>query len=109
MNLVVVSSLSCDEGLYFRYITMMASEDLGYDILLEAQESDTDYYFELLKRKGWFDFVDDFVQPEWNVDGIRIDRELNYPRTIQTDGIRCENTPRILGQLKEFKRYEDKL
>ena len=48
MNLIVVSSLSCDEGLYFRYITMIAKHDLNYDILLEAQKEDIDYYFKLL-------------------------------------------------------------
>lgn len=105
MNLIVVSSLSCDEGLYFRYITMIAKQDLGYDILLEAQKEDIDYYFKLLKKKGWFDFVDDFVQPEWREDGVRIDKELNYSRTIQVDSIKCENTLNILGQLKGFEKW----
>jgi hypothetical protein len=105
MNLIVVSSLSCDEGLYFRYITMIAKQELDYDILLEAQKEDIDYYFKLLKKKGWFDFVDDFIQPEWREEGIRIDRELNYPKTIQVDSIRCENTLNILGQLKGFEKW----
>lgn len=105
MNLIVISSLSCDEGLYFRYITMIAKEDLGYGILLEAQKEDIDYYFKLLKRKGWFDFVDDFVLPEWREEGVRIDKELNYSRTIQVDSIKCENTLNILGQLKGFEKW----
>tara|TARA_Y100000593_G_C4215274_1_gene288888 strand:+ start:367 stop:687 length:321 start_codon:yes stop_codon:yes gene_type:complete len=105
MNLIVVSSLSCDEGLYFRYITMIAKQELSYDILLEAQKEDVDYYFNLLKKKGWFDFVDDFVQPEWREEGVRIDKELNYPKTIQVDSIRCENTLNILGQLKGFEKW----
>ena len=105
MNLIVVSSLSFDEGLYFRYITMIAKQELSYDILLEAQKEDVDYYFKLLKRKGWFDFVDDFVQPEWREDGVRIDKELNYPKTIQVNSIRCENTLGILGQLKGFEKW----
>ena len=105
MNLIILSSLSYDEGLYFRYVTMMAKEELSYDILLEAQKEDVDYYFELLKRKGWFDFVDDFVQPEWKIDGIRIDKELNYPRTIQVSSIKCENTLNIVGQLKGFEKW----
>ena len=105
MNLIIVSSLSCDEGLYFRYVTMMAKEELSYGILLEANKEETDYYFNLLKEKGWFDFVDDFVLPEWREEGVRIDRELNYPKTIQVDSIRCENTLNILGQLKGFERW----
>jgi hypothetical protein len=92
---------------------MMASEELGYDILLEAQKEDIDYYFKLLKKMGWFDFVDDFVQPEWKEDGVKIDRrqqpknpilELNYRKTIRVDGIRCENTLDILGQLKSLEK-----
>tara|TARA_B100000029_G_scaffold417697_1_gene422455 strand:+ start:292 stop:549 length:258 start_codon:yes stop_codon:yes gene_type:complete len=84
---------------------MVAKQELDYDILLEAQKEDVDYYFKLLKRKGWFDFVDDFVLPEWREEGVRIDRELNYPKTIQVDNIRCENTLNILGQLKGFEKW----
>ena len=103
MNLIVVSSLSCDEGLYFRYITMIAQQELDYDVLLEAKKEDVDYYFKLLKKMGWFDFVDDFVQPEWNLDGVRIDKELNYARTVQVRSITCENTLNILGQIKTLR------
>ena len=81
MNLIVVSKLTCNEGLYFRYLTMIAKEELDYDILIEASESTIDDYYRLLKRKGWFDFVDDFVTPEHREEGIRIDTELNYPKT----------------------------
>ena len=103
MNLIIVSSLSCDEGLYFRYVTMMAKTELNYDILLEAEEEKVDYYFKLLKKHGWFDFVDDFVQPEWAEEGVRIDKELNYPKTVQVGNIRCENTLSILGQIKSLR------
>ena len=114
MNLIIVSSLSCDEGLYFRDITMMAKEELDYSVLLEAQIEDVDYYFNLLKKHGWFDFVEDFVQPEWKEEGVRIDRrlqpekpllEINYPKTIKVDSIKCENTLNILGKLKGFKKW----
>jgi hypothetical protein len=103
MNLIIVSSLSCDEGLYFRYITMIAKEELDFDVLLEAQKEDVDHYFKTLKDHGWFDFVDDFIQPEHREEGIRVDRELNYPKTIQVDKIRCENTLSIIGQVKSLK------
>lgn len=106
MNLIIVASLSCDEGLYFRHVTMIAKQELDYDVLLEARAEDVDRYFNLLKEHGWFDFVYDFVQPEWNEDGIRIDRKLNYPRTIQVDKIKCENTLNILGQLKAFREWD---
>ena len=54
----------------------------------EAEKEAEDYYYNFLKEKGWFDFVEDFVQPEWKVEGVRIDTELNYPMTIQAPYIR---------------------
>ena len=72
----------------------------------EAQKEDVDKYFNLLREKGWYDFVDDFIVPEWNVDGVRIDKNLNYPRTIQVPQIKCENTLNILGQLKTMRELK---
>ena len=40
MNLIVVSSLTCDEGLFFRYISMMAKTRLEYDVLIEAKKEE---------------------------------------------------------------------
>ena len=103
MNLIVVSNLTCNEGLYFRYLTMIAKTELNYDILIESPHNKIDYYYALLKRKGWFDFTDDFVTPEDREEGIRIDTELNYPRTIKVPQICCENTPSLLGQIKSMR------
>ena len=103
MNLIVVSGLTCDEGLYFRYISMMASQELNYDVLVEAERGDIDHYFNLLREKGWHDFVTDFVQPEWRIEGVRIDDELNYARTIKVNTISHENTLNLLGQIKGLR------
>jgi hypothetical protein len=81
---------------------MMAKQDLNYSVLIESNEDKIDYYYKKLKTHGWFDFVDDFVTPEHNEDGVRIDNELNYPRTIKVDKITCENTLSLLGQIKFF-------
>jgi len=102
MNLIVVSSLTCNEGLYFRYISMMAKTELGQDVLVEVEKEKTDHYYHLLKKMGWFDFVDDFIEPRHRLEGIRIDTEYNFPYTIKTRQIRCENTLNILGQLKSI-------
>ena len=106
MNLVFESSLTCNEGLYFRYISMVAKNDLNYDILIEAQKEDIDYYFNLLRSKGWYDFVDDFIEPEWRLEGVRIDTEWNYPMTIKVPQIRCADTLSILGQLKSLRKLD---
>jgi len=106
VNLIIESSLTCDEGLYFRFVSMVAKKDLNYDILIEAREEDTDHYFHLLKSHGWFDFVDDFVEPRHRLEGVRIDTELNYPMTIKVSQIRCENTLNVLGQLKSLRELK---
>lgn len=104
MNLIVVSTLTCNEGLYFRYLTMIAKNELKYDILIEASEDSIDDYYKLLKSKGWFDFVDDFVAPRHKEEGVRIDTELNYPMTIKTPQICCENTLNLIGQIKSMRQ-----
>ena len=106
MNLIISSNLSSDppsEGLFFRYITMEAKKTLNYNVLIEVEKEMEDFYYNFLRRKGWFDFVEDFVQPEWDVRGVRIDNELHYPMTIQVPYIRCENTPDLLGQIKSIR------
>ena len=79
---------------------MMAKQDLDYSVLIESDKEKIDHYYKKLKIHGWFDFVDDFITPENNEDGVRIDNELNYPRTIKVDKITCENTLSLLGQIK---------
>ena len=99
-----MTELTCNEGLYFRFITMVAKHELDYDILIEARNrKEVDKYYKILKPNGWFDFIDDFVLPESNIIGVRIDVSLNYPMTIKTDRITCENTPMILGQIKSLR------
>ena len=84
---------------------MTAKYDLDYEnIRIEAVDKDSiDEYYKILKNKGWYDFTDDFILPEWNVDGVRIDTELNYPMTVRASQINCENTPSILGQIKSLR------
>ena len=106
MNLIIVADLSSDppsEGLYFRFLTMVAQRELGYDVLLESEQEMIDINWKFLKRKGWFDFVDDIIIPEWRLEGVRIDTQNNYPMTIRTPYIRCENTPNLLGQIKNMR------
>ena len=103
MNLIVVSELTYNEGLYFRYITMIAKKELEYCPVIEVEKEKEDHFYSLLKSKGWLDFVEDFVQPEWRIEGVRIDTKLNYPMTIRTNQITCENSLNILGQIKSLK------
>jgi len=103
MNLIVVSDLTCNEGLYYRHLTMIAKTELNYDVLIEAEENKIDYYYALLKSKGWFDFTDDFIEPRHREEGVRIDTELSYAKTIKTDTICCENALNLIGQIKVMR------
>jgi hypothetical protein len=83
---------------------MIAKHDLNYEVLVEASsEKQIDKYYKILKSHGWHDFIDDFIVPEWDVVGVRIDIKLDYPTTIKIDQITCENTPNILGQIKSLR------
>jgi len=104
MNLIIVSSLTCDEGLFFRHVSMMGKTEMDYDVLVESKKEEVDLYYKILKDHGWFDFVDDFILPEWQEDGVRIDTQINYPRTILTSTISCQNTPHILRQMEFLKK-----
>ena len=83
---------------------MVAKGDLDYDILIEAKDAkNIDKYYKILKKHKWHDFVDDFIVPEWSIQGVRIDTELRYPMTIKTKQITCENMPSLLGQIKSIR------
>jgi len=106
MNLIINADLSSDppsEGLYFRFLTMVAQKDLDYCVVLEAEKEKIDNYYHFLKERGWFDYVNDIIVPEWREEGVRLDTELSYPMTIKAEYIRCENTPLLLGQLKTLR------
>ena len=106
MNLIINAGLSSDppsEGLYFRFLTMVAQKDLDYCVVLEAEKDMIDTYYHFLKKKGWFDYVNDIIVPEWREEGVRLDTDWTYPLTVKTKYIRCENTPLLLGQLKNLR------
>lgn len=106
MNLIITSKIACDppsEGLYFRHFTMEAKHALDYDILLESEKESIDFYYKFLKERGWYDFIDSIITPQEREEGVRIDTELTYPRTILTKYIRCENTLNLLGQIKSLR------
>ena len=106
MNLIISSELTSDppsEGLYFRYVTMVAKQDLDYSVVIETEKRNIDKYYRFLKIKGWYDYIEDFVIPEWRVEGVRIEPTLNYPRTIRAAFIKYENVPVLLGQMKSLR------
>tara|TARA_B100000131_G_scaffold225330_1_gene216944 strand:+ start:624 stop:893 length:270 start_codon:yes stop_codon:yes gene_type:complete len=83
---------------------MISKEELNLGVVIESKEEEIDTYYKMLKPKGWMDFVDDFVIPEWKIEGIRLDTELNYPMTIKAESISCENALSLTGQIKSLSK-----
>ena len=81
---------------------MTAKSHLAMDIIVEAKKEQIDYYYKLLKKKGLYDFVSEIVPPEYEVDGVRLDTELNYPLTVQTDSIHVFNVTNLISQIKSL-------
>ena len=102
MNLIVVSDLTTNEGLYFRYLTMTVKSYLGMDVLIEARKEQIDYYYKLLKRKGLYDYVSEILPTDTKEEGIRLDTELNYPLTVTTKKISVTNVNNLIMQIKSL-------
>ena len=46
-----------------------------------------------------FDYVQDIVTPEEKENGIRVDYELNYPKTVVTQKITLDNQEKLLKHI----------
>ena len=102
MNLIVVSHLTTNEGLYFRYLNMTVKSYLGMDVMVGAEKEQIDYYYKLLKRKGLYDYVSEILPQDTKEEGIRLDTELNYPLTVKTKNISVTNVNTLIMQIKSL-------
>jgi hypothetical protein len=81
----------------FRDLTLYCHCFLHAEILIESE--DPDPYWNWMRARGGMDFVEDFVRPGTE-DGVRLDVEPNFPRSVITDRIAPENVHRLIAQLK---------
>ncbi|MBE2214953.1 MAG: hypothetical protein IAE82_13860 [Opitutaceae bacterium] len=81
----------------FRDLTLFCHIFLRVDTVIESEH--VDLYYRWLKMRGGMDFVDDFVRPG-SEDGVRLDTEHQFPRTIVTDRIVPENTQKLMRQIR---------
>ena len=109
MNLIVVSHLTTNEGLYFRYLTMVTSLNLGLDVLVESQKQQRDYYFNLLKKKGLYDYVMEIVTPEEREEGIRLDTDMNFPLSVTAENISVDNVMSLIIQIQSLVSVKKKI
>lgn len=79
---------------------MTCSHNLYFSILLEVCHKDQDFYYKQMKRAGLMDFIEELITPEDKEEGIRLDSEIVYPKTILVKKITFENVVGILGQVK---------
>jgi hypothetical protein len=84
----------------FRDLTLYCNIFLKVDIVIESD--DPDIYWRWMRTNGGMDFIDDFVRPG-KEDGVRVDFELNYPRTVLTDRIAPENVHKLIGQIQSLQ------
>ncbi|EIP97870.1 hypothetical protein OpiT1DRAFT_02320 [Opitutaceae bacterium TAV1] len=81
----------------FRDLTLYCNVFLKDDIVIESE--DPDPYVRWMRPRGGMDFVEDFVRPG-SEDGVRLDTEHNYPRSVITDRIAPENVHRLIGMIR---------
>jgi hypothetical protein len=101
MNLIIPASLSepPTESLPFRHLTSVSKCHYKLDVLIESEQEMKDLYYFFLLKRGMFDYVQDIVTPEERENGIRIDYELNYPKTVIVNKITFENQLNILKHI----------
>ncbi|HEY3757921.1 MAG TPA: hypothetical protein VGL42_17325 [Opitutaceae bacterium] len=84
----------------FRDLTLYCHVFLKDAIVIESNDVDT--YYHWIKPRGGMDFVEDFVRPGAE-DGVHLDLEMNYPRTIITDRIAPENVHRLIQRIRSVR------
>ena len=81
----------------FRDLTLYCHIFMKDDVLIESD--DPDPYYKWIRPKGGMDFIEDFVRPG-SSEGIRLDIEPNYPKTVITDRIVPENIHQLIHRIR---------
>lgn len=88
--------------LSFRDLTLYCNVFLNADIVIESEEPDI--YYRWIKPRGGMDFIEDFVRPG-SEEGVRLDVQHNYPRSVVTDRIAPENVHRLIAMIQGCRRW----
>jgi len=81
----------------FRDLTLYCHIFLHDEVVIESD--DPDPYYRWMRPRGGMDFIEDFVRPG-SEDGVHLDVEPHFPRTVITDRIAPENVHRIIAQIR---------
>jgi len=98
MNLIIDASLTepPSEVAVFRDITLYSNVFLNHDILVECVSDMKDMYWYWLKRKGAFDYVQDFIEHNQE-NGITIRPDH---ASISVKYLRAETLARVISRLR---------
>jgi hypothetical protein len=88
---------------------MVTSLNLGLDVLVESQKQQRDYYFNLLKKKGLYDYVMEIVTPEEREEGIRLDTDMNFPLSVTAEKISVDNVMSLIVQIQSLVSVKKKI
>jgi len=81
----------------FRDLTLYCNIFLRAEVVIESDQPAM--YWHWIRERGGMDFIEDFVRPG-SEDGVHLDLDPNYPRSIITDRISPENVHRLIAQIK---------
>jgi hypothetical protein len=84
----------------FRDLTLYCHVFLRDAVVIESE--DPDPYWRWMRPRGGMDFIEDFVRPGAE-DGIHLDLEHNFPRTVITDRIAPENVHRLIAKIQSCR------
>ncbi len=84
----------------FRDLTLYCHVFLRDAVVIES--ADPDPYWRWMRPLGGMDFIEDFVRPGAE-DGVHLDIEHNFPRTVITDRIAPENVHRLIAKIQHCR------
>ena len=84
----------------FRDLTLYCHIFLRDAVVIES--ADPDPYWRWMRPLGGMDFIEDFVRPGAE-DGVHLDIEHNFPRTVITDRIAPENVHRLIAKIQHCR------
>lgn len=87
------------ETLPFRHVTAVSKCEYRLDVLVESPQKMKDLYWYFMRDVGMLDYVEDIITPREREEGVRLDYEFNYPRTIVAGRITIENQIDLLKHI----------
>lgn len=105
MNLIIKSDLIFppSDSMAVRSVTMLSYYE-KFSPLIECSQDEKDKTYKYLKSKGCFDYIEDIILFNQE-NGVRIDKNNDFPMTICVKNITFENQIQILGQIKNFSNF----